>query len=327
MLDRALSRARWSILWERLWPALASIATAFGLFLALSWLGLWMWLPPVGRAIGLGVFCLIGAAALLPLLRLRLPSRTEKLRRLDRNSGLTHRPATTISDKIAGETDDGHAVALWRAHIERALRSAKTLRAGLPVPRVASRDPMALRALVLMMVIADVLRRRRRPHEARAGRVRLAGRDHAREFPYRCLGQPAALYRKPPLILQGLRPGEPVQAASGPIAVPAGSVLVIRASGQVNLDVATTGGLAEPETDRAAGGQSRRDRAALRHRRRRHRHRARRQRPDAGSSPPSPTVRRPSRSPASRRRRRTACRCPTRSRTTMASSAHRRSSS
>ena len=85
MLARALSRASWSLLWERLWPALASIATAFGLFLALSWLGLWMWLPPIGRAIGLGVFCLIGAVALLPLLRLRLPSRNEKLRRLDRN--------------------------------------------------------------------------------------------------------------------------------------------------------------------------------------------------------------------------------------------------
>ena len=52
---------------------------------------------------------------------------------------------------------------------------------------------------------------------------------------------------KPPLILPGLRPGEPVQTASAPIAVPAGSVLVIRASGQVDLDVATSGGLAEPE--------------------------------------------------------------------------------
>ena len=155
MLDRALTRARWSILWERLWPALASIATAAGLFLALSWLGLWLWLPPIGRAIGLGAFCLIAAAALFPLLLVRLPSRTEKLRRLDRNSGLTHRPATTISDRIAGETEDTHSAALWRAHIERALRSARTLRAGLPVPRVAARDPVALRGLVLVMLIAS----------------------------------------------------------------------------------------------------------------------------------------------------------------------------
>ena len=45
-------------------------------------------------------------------------------------------------------------VALWRAHIERALRSAQTLQGRLPMPRVAARDPMALRALVLMLVIA-----------------------------------------------------------------------------------------------------------------------------------------------------------------------------
>ena len=41
-----------SIFWERLWPALATLATAVGLFLALSWLGLWLWLPPIGRAVG-----------------------------------------------------------------------------------------------------------------------------------------------------------------------------------------------------------------------------------------------------------------------------------
>src|SRR5262249_51415296 len=44
LLARALRRARWTIFWERLWPALASVATVIGLFLALSWLGLWLWL-------------------------------------------------------------------------------------------------------------------------------------------------------------------------------------------------------------------------------------------------------------------------------------------
>ena len=87
-LARALRRARWTIFWERLWPALASIATVIGLFLAVSWLGLWLWLPPAGRAIGLGVFFLLTAAAFAPVLMLRVPSRIEGLRRLDRNSGL-----------------------------------------------------------------------------------------------------------------------------------------------------------------------------------------------------------------------------------------------
>src|SRR5258708_13064889 len=61
VLSRALERARAAILWERLWPALAAPATAVGLFLAVSWLGVWLWLPPGGRAIGLGMFFLLAA--------------------------------------------------------------------------------------------------------------------------------------------------------------------------------------------------------------------------------------------------------------------------
>src|ERR1700704_3495600 len=74
VLARALSLARWTIFWERLWPALASIATVVGLFLAVSWLGLWLWLPPIGRAIGLGVVFLLTAAAFAPLFMVRIPS-------------------------------------------------------------------------------------------------------------------------------------------------------------------------------------------------------------------------------------------------------------
>src|ERR1700747_2779888 len=86
LLARALRRARWTVFWERLWPALASIATVVGLFLAVSWLGLWLWLPPTGRAIGLGIFFLLAAAAFAPALALRAPSRIDGLRRLDRQS-------------------------------------------------------------------------------------------------------------------------------------------------------------------------------------------------------------------------------------------------
>src|ERR1700747_3342965 len=91
-LARALGRARWTIFWERLWPALASVATVGGLFLALSWLGLWLWLPPIGRAIGLGVFFLLTAAAFAPLTLLRVPSRMEGLARLDRHFRRAPRP-------------------------------------------------------------------------------------------------------------------------------------------------------------------------------------------------------------------------------------------
>src|ERR1700756_1324455 len=111
MLSRGLFRARMAILWERLWPALASIATVVGLFLAVSWLGLWLWLPPIGRAIGLCVFFLLAGAATLPLVQVRWPSKIDALRRLDRFSLLPHRPATAIADKMAPEAGDQFAVA------------------------------------------------------------------------------------------------------------------------------------------------------------------------------------------------------------------------
>ena len=53
-LANAARRARYAIFWERVWPPLAALATAAGLFLALSWLGLWLWLPhdTLTRAVG-----------------------------------------------------------------------------------------------------------------------------------------------------------------------------------------------------------------------------------------------------------------------------------
>src|SRR5215475_12244824 len=82
LLARALKRARLSILWERLWPALASVATVVGLFLAVSWFGTWLMLPPLARAIGVGLFFLLTAAAFAPFLMFKLPSRVDGLRRL-----------------------------------------------------------------------------------------------------------------------------------------------------------------------------------------------------------------------------------------------------
>ena len=136
VVAQALTRARWTVFWERLWPPLAAAATAIGLFLAVSWLGLWLWLPPLGRAIGLFVFAVLTAAATAPLLFVRFPTKAEGLRRLDQVSGVAHRPATSLADTIATPRDDPWSVALWRAHVERALHSARALRAGLPAPRL-----------------------------------------------------------------------------------------------------------------------------------------------------------------------------------------------
>src|SRR5438034_5712523 len=250
LLARALRRARWTIFWERLWPALASVATVIGLFLALSWLGLWLWLPPAGRAVGLGIFFLLTAAAFAPVLMLRVPSRIEGLRRLDRNSGLPHRPATAIADEIAAPTEDSYSVALWRAHIERALRAAKTLRAGTPMPRLALRDPFAVRALVVVLVVATFFAAGGERMKRVAAAFDWQGVMMPANFRVDAWVSPPPYTGRPPVILPGLRPGEPVQTAAA-LSVPAGSTLVIRATG-IHLDVVASGGLAEP----SSGAQS-----------------------------------------------------------------------
>ena len=244
VLASPLTRARWAIFWERLWPALASLATAVGLFLALSWLGIWLWLPPVAHVIGVLILFVITAAACVPFTRLRIPTRQEGLQRLDRVSGLPHRPATAVTDNMATTAGDAFSMALWRAHLDRAAAAARGLKAGLPAPRLAARDPYALRGLVLMLLVATFF---------------AAGGDRLRRvtaaFDFRGVVTPAnyrvdawvtpPLYTgKSPLLLPGMRPGEPLPVAATH-AVPVGSILVVRGSGESRLDVATQGALNE----------------------------------------------------------------------------------
>src|ERR1700730_11531215 len=94
LLEATLKRARWTIFWERLWPALASLATAIGLFLALSWLGLGLWLAPLGRAAAVIACAAIAVVAAFPFLFVRMPHARDALSRLDRGSGLPHRAAS-----------------------------------------------------------------------------------------------------------------------------------------------------------------------------------------------------------------------------------------
>jgi uncharacterized protein (TIGR02302 family) len=262
VVAQALTRARWTVFWERLWPPLAAAATAIGLFLAVSWLGLWLWLPPLGRAIGLFVFAVLTAAATAPLLFVRFPTKAEGLRRLDQVSGVAHRPATSLADTIATPRDDPWSVALWRAHLERALRSARALRAGLPAPRLAARDPMALRGLVLILVVATFVAAGGDRGRRIAAAFDWQGVVAPKNFRLDAWVSPPAYTLKPPIILPGVRPGETQQALNGPITVPAGSVLIVRASGNVSIDVATTGGLSPTTTNAApqlpAGSEERR---------------------------------------------------------------------
>ncbi len=240
-LTQALRRAEFAIAWERSWPHLARLLTVAGLFLVVSWAGLWLALPFVARAIGLGLFVLLALGALFPLLRFRWPSREDGLSRLDRGTGIRHRPATALTDTLA--TQDPVALALWQAQRERTLASIKRIRAGLPSPRLAIHDPWALRALVAVMMVATYVA----AGDERTMRVAAA-------FDWNGVLSPAnirvdawvtpPLYTaKPPIILSAANKEAAVPAA-GPLPVPAGSTLIVRSSGG-SLDVVVGGGVTE----------------------------------------------------------------------------------
>jgi len=240
-LTRAVRRAEYAIAWERVWPHLARFLTVAGLFLVVSWAGLWLALPLLARAIGLGLFVVLALAALFPLARFRWPRRQEALGRLDRGTGIRHRPATTLTDTL--ESQDPVALALWQAQRERTLASIKRIRAGLPSPRLAIYDPWALRALIVVLMVATYIA----AGDERTMRVATAfdlnGVLSAANVRVDAWVTPPLYTSKPPIILSSASKEAAIPAA-GPLAVPAGSTLIVRSSGGT-LDVVAGGGVTE----------------------------------------------------------------------------------
>ena len=199
--------------------------------------------------IGLVVFGLLIIATALPLIRLRVPSIQDGLRRLDRMSGTTHRPATTVVDRIAANDHDPVAQALWQAHVERALMSARRLKAGWPSPRLALRDPMALRALVLILVVVSFFGANGEHFKRIAAAFDWQGVVAPANFRIDAWVNPPAYTGHPPVMLSGLRPGQTPAPNSDPVSVPVGSVLVVRSTGDVNFDIKRKGGVEAAKSD------------------------------------------------------------------------------
>ena len=240
-LTQALQRAKYAIAWERAWPVLARLLTVIGLFLVLSWAGLWLALPFVARVIGAGLFGLLALGALFPLRRFRWPTREEGLSRLDHGTGIRHRPATALTDTLASK--DPVALALWREQRERTLASIKRIRAGLPSPRLAIHDPWALRALVMVMMVAAYVA----AGDERMMRIAAAfdwnGVLAPANIRVDAWVTPPVYTSRPPIILSAANKdaGGP---DSAPLSVPAGSTLLVRSSGGT-IDVVVGGGVSE----------------------------------------------------------------------------------
>jgi len=151
---RVLARA---VLWfERLLPAMLPAARVAGVFLCVALLDLLPVLPWWVHAAMLGGTG-VAIAVLLwrGLARLRPPDATAADRRLERDSGLSHRPLAALGDRPV--TTDPTSLALWRAHVARGLARARNLRLGWPRPGLAALDLRAWRHAVLLGLVAALV--------------------------------------------------------------------------------------------------------------------------------------------------------------------------
>lgn len=256
-LSVALTRARQALLWESIWPVLVALISAGGIFLALSWAGLWISLPPYARIIGVALFALLVVAILVPTIRIRIPGLNDAVSRLDRVNIAAHRPATALTDKLATKSEDPMAAALWRAHLERTATAAKNLRAGVPQPKLSLRDPFAFRALILLAVvatffIADSDRQRRL-----LAAFDWTGALTPRLYRVDAWITPPNYTGRAPVLLAGIRHDEAAPGEVPQVSVPAGSILIVRGTNLAALDLVIEGKLEEeqnPNPDAAKTG-------------------------------------------------------------------------
>lgn len=152
-LPRHRARAWLVLLVERAWPLLWPPLGLAGAFVVAALLGLPPLLPPALHAALLGALAVVELGLLLRAARrLRSPNPAELDRRLEQASGLDHRPLAALSDKPAAAGGD----ALWVAHLLRAARAVRDLRSGWPHPGLAARDRIALRAALIVGLVAAI---------------------------------------------------------------------------------------------------------------------------------------------------------------------------
>ena len=151
-LERRVAVTRLTLWWERAWPALwpsVGILGTYGTIALTGLLGalplLLQWLILLASLAGAGLLAWRHREAL------KWPSRATTLRRLEEVNGLPHRPLSTYADQQAEGTGSPK---LWAAHRAWLHTRLAGLRLKPPTPGLAAKDPMALRAALVLCLVA-----------------------------------------------------------------------------------------------------------------------------------------------------------------------------
>jgi uncharacterized protein (TIGR02302 family) len=235
-----LALARAVLGWERLWPSLWPPIVIAATFVALALIGIPGWIGDLTYGWGhLALLLGLGGAFLWSLrrgaVRWTLATERDAVRRLERDSGLAHRPLSTLADRPA---DDANymGLAIWKAHQKREAARLKGLKVSAPEPTMARLDRYGLRAgLALALVLGMAIAAGNPGH-----RIALAFQPDLRS-PYAApaptldvwINPPAYTGRVPMLLARAVEQPEGSAETAAPerLAVPVGSVLLAKVNG------------------------------------------------------------------------------------------------
>lgn len=222
---RTIARAQlvlgWEGLWRLAWPVIAWIA----LFAAIALLDILprfsSWLHGLILALFAG-----GLVWFLQRLRhLRIPSRQDAQRRLEADSGLSHRPLSQLDDTPAPISGDWMSDEMWRLQRKRGLALLARLRLAPPAPGLPARDPWGLRFAPLLL-LAIGLAVGRHDMGNRLGRALDPGIDDTAPPPLLQIWvTPPSYTGLSPLMLKPGYEGEPIR-------IPAGSKMLAELQGE-----------------------------------------------------------------------------------------------
>lgn len=238
-LERKIALSRWALALERAWPRLWLPLGVILLFLLVTVAGLWSELNSTVHRALLIAFGLGLAGSVIPALRTSWPTREDGLRRLERFSGVPHRPASSYEDVLDESTADHTSRRLWSAHRSRLEKLFGALRPKAPLPRFERFDPLALRSLLILLVALGTMLAGASLTDRLASPFRLTPDRSGPLARLDAWVAPPVYTRRPPVMLaDGSRPAtEPSadEAAAGIsaalIEVPEKSILIVRASG------------------------------------------------------------------------------------------------
>jgi hypothetical protein len=148
-LARLRRRAAWALSLESFIRVAMPAAGILAAYLVAALFGLgspWAFSAMLGLAV---------LAVAFRLARRRRPAPGEVDRRIERASGLRHRPIAMLEDTPESESE--MSAAIWQLHQRRVAASLQAARAGRPAIDAAACDPYAMRGLLLLLLLTGAI--------------------------------------------------------------------------------------------------------------------------------------------------------------------------